>query len=90
MPDYSLGRHFEQFVDAQVRSGRFHDADEVLRAGLRLLETLEAEHSARAAQLARAVNDAFDEPGPDIPAEDVFDRLEAEYAADVKAAARGA
>ncbi|MBY6239637.1 type II toxin-antitoxin system ParD family antitoxin [Methylosinus sp. Sm6] len=90
MPDYSLGRHFEQFVEAQVRSGRFHDADEVLRAGLRLLEAREAERSARAAQLARAINDAFDERGPDIPAEDVFDRLEAEFAADMKAAARGA
>ena len=34
----SLGDHFEDFVDNSVSAGRFKNASEVIRAGLRLLE----------------------------------------------------
>ena len=34
----SLGIHFETFVDNRVVAGRFKNASEVIRAGLRLLE----------------------------------------------------
>ncbi len=34
----SLGDHFEDFVDKRVSTGRFKNASEVIRAGLRLLE----------------------------------------------------
>lgn len=39
---FSLGDHFEQFIDSQVNEGRYDNASEVVRAALRLLEDHEA------------------------------------------------
>ena len=38
----ALGDHFEHFVDSKVSAGRFKNASEVIRAGLRLLEEEES------------------------------------------------
>ena len=37
----SLGNHFESFIEAAIAKGRFSNASEVVRAGLRLLEEAE-------------------------------------------------
>jgi len=35
---FNLGDHFDQFISAQIQSGRFGNASEVLRASLRMME----------------------------------------------------
>ena len=49
----SLGNHFESFIENSISAGRFSNASEVVRAGLRLLE--EEEH--RVAALKAAINE---------------------------------
>ena len=34
----SLGDHFEHFIEGKISDGRFNNASEIIRAGLRLLE----------------------------------------------------
>lgn len=38
----SLGDHCDEFIAAQLKSGRYGSASEVVRAGLRVLEDMEA------------------------------------------------
>ena len=45
---YSLGLHFETFIKNQLSSGRYSNASEVIRSGLRLLEDYEDGREARA------------------------------------------
>jgi antitoxin ParD1/3/4 len=58
----SLGDHFSDFIDAQVSSGRFGTASEVVRAGLRLLE----EREAKLTKLRELIREG-DESGPGEP-----------------------
>lgn len=58
----SLGDHFANFIDAQVQTGRYGSASDVVRAGLRLLE----EHDARVRALQNALiqGERSGEPAP--------------------------
>jgi antitoxin ParD1/3/4 len=58
----SLGDHFAEFVDAQVQSGRYGSASDVVRAGLRLLESHETE--VRALQEALKAGEQSGAPSP--------------------------
>ena len=58
-----LTDHQEKVIDSLVRSGRYHDASDVVRDGLRLLEKRETEDSARLdalRQAARKGTEAFE------------------------------
>ena len=52
----SLGNHFESFVDDRVSTGRFKNASEVIRAGLRLLE----EEETKVIALTKAIREGLD------------------------------
>ncbi len=54
-----LTEHFDSFIDTGVRSGRFSNASEVVREGLRLLEQREAEDRAKLAWLRSAAEESF-------------------------------
>jgi len=75
----ALGEHFEEFIDEQVKSGRFNNASEVMRAGLRLLEDSEKMRALRLEELRRLIRDG-ESSGQPVVADEVFDRLEAKYA----------
>lgn len=76
----ALGHHFETFIRDQLQTGRFNNASEVVRAGLRLLEEQEQRRQLELEAL-RAEIAAGRASGPTKPAEDVFGRLEAKYGA---------
>ncbi|MDF1698562.1 MAG: type II toxin-antitoxin system ParD family antitoxin [Saprospiraceae bacterium] len=52
----SLGKHFEDFVRFRINEGRYKNASEVIRAGLRLLESEEQKFYA----LKSAIQDGID------------------------------
>ena len=52
----SLGDYFERFVDNKVCEGRFKNASEVIRAGLRLLEKEEN----KLLSLKKAINEKIE------------------------------
>ncbi|MCY7420463.1 MAG: type II toxin-antitoxin system ParD family antitoxin [Chitinophagaceae bacterium] len=52
----SLGNHFENFVDNTVSAGRFKNASEVIRAGLRLLE----EEETKLVALKKAIEEGIE------------------------------
>ena len=75
---YAVGKHFEGFIKQQVESGRYRSASEVIRDALRLLEEREELRETQMRNLRQQVQEGK-ESGPGIPADKIFDRLEAKY-----------
>eukprot|EP01033_Poteriospumella_lacustris_P023288 gene23288-17669_t len=74
---YSLGQHFEAFVQQQLVSGRYNNASEVIRDALRLMEDRDRRLLALDESIERGVADLKD--GRIQSAEKVFDRIEKKY-----------
>ena len=55
----NLTEHFDSFIESGVSSGRFSNASEVVREGLRLLEQRDAEDRAKLEWLRSAAQDSF-------------------------------
>ncbi|KRB18273.1 CopG family transcriptional regulator [Mesorhizobium sp. Root695] len=82
----TLGRQ-QSSVDARLSSGAYDSASEVIRAALRALDR---EEQTITAIMRAKVQEALDDPRPDIPADEVFERLERKHAKRMKAAGRDA
>lgn len=72
----SLGEHLAEFVETQVLSGRYGSASEVIRAGLRILES----HESRVRALQEALK-AGEDSGIPTPfdGEDFLKRMRATH-----------
>jgi antitoxin ParD1/3/4 len=57
----NLTKHFDQFIEKGITSGRFGNASEVVREALRLLEQRQQEDKARLAWLKREARKGFNE-----------------------------
>lgn len=75
---YTLGEHFEKFIQQQIKGGRYQTASEVLRDALRLLEEQERARSVALEALRAEIRKGL-ASGKGKPAEEVLDRLQAKY-----------
>lgn len=56
----NLTEHYNQFVEEQVEAGKYQNASEVLRAGLRLLEQQAQTEEQKLALLKKLAADGFE------------------------------
>lgn len=82
MANVNLGERFEAFIQEQIREGRYQNASEVVRAGLRLLEDHEVERKRQDAWMKAAITEAMEDPRPSLTSEEVGERLRSRYLAE--------
>ncbi|MDO3434499.1 type II toxin-antitoxin system ParD family antitoxin [Rhizobium sp. CBN3] len=76
----------QKSLDARLQSGAYSSASEVIRAALRALDR---EEDAIDEIMRRKIREAIDDPGSDIDAGTVFERLERLHAERLKAGRGG-
>lgn len=82
MPNYALSDHYENFIRKQLESGRYNNASEVVRAGLRMLEDYEAQRESWIREeIPARLTELRQDPAKAVPAESVFSRLETRHRA---------
>ena len=71
----TLGNHFEIFVKSRISVGRYKNASEVIRAGLRLLEEEESKVVALKQAIQEGIESGIEE---DFDSEQFLQKLKAE------------
>ena len=57
---YSIGKHFEAFIERLIASGRYSTASEIIRDGLRLIEEREQDREAKLEWLRAEIQKGLD------------------------------
>jgi antitoxin ParD1/3/4 len=74
---YSIGEHFEGFIQSLLESGRYSTASEVMRDGLRMMEEREQRRTAKLEALRAEIQKGLDS-GPAEEVGAMFARIKAE------------
>lgn len=81
---FALGDRFEAFIESQVKAGRYNNASEVVREGLRLLEDYELTLRSRADELRTLVDEGLSSGISTSDGPEFLDRLKSKYGAKPK------
>jgi antitoxin ParD1/3/4 len=76
---FALGDRFEAFIDTQVKTGRFNNASEVVREGLRMLEDYELTLRSRTDELRTLVDEGLSSGVSASGGAEFLDRLKEKY-----------
>ena len=77
---FALGDRFEAFIDTQIRTGRYNNASEVVREGLRLLEDYELTLRSRTDELRTLVDEGLSSGMSTSEGGEFLGRLKSKYA----------
>jgi antitoxin ParD1/3/4 len=75
----TLPTDMARMVREKVEQGSYASNSEVIREGLRMFQEAEALREQKLAWMREKIQESLDDPRPPVPAEEVFDRLEAKY-----------
>ena len=82
MTSIALNDHYERFIKRQLESGRYNNASEIVRAGLRMLEDFEeARENWLKNEVPKRLAEIETNPEIGVPAEKVFARIEVSHRA---------
>jgi antitoxin ParD1/3/4 len=82
---YTIGKHYEEFIRNLVDSGRYSNASEVMREGLRLIEEKEERRKAKLEALRTAIQEGLDSgPAANWDVEDLIAEAKRRKAAHAK------
>ena len=75
---YSIGKHFEGFIQGLLESGRYSTASEVMRDGLRMIEEREQRRNAKLEALRAEIQKGFDSgPAEEVDLADWIESIKA-------------
>ena len=70
---YSIGKHFEGFIEKLIESGRYSTASEIIRDGLRLIEEREQRREAKLEALRAAIQEGLDSPSEEVDIDELIE-----------------
>jgi antitoxin ParD1/3/4 len=75
---YTIGKHFEGFIEKLIESGRYSTASEIIRDGLRLIEEREQSREAKLEWLRAAIQEGLDSgPGREVDSKTLAEEVKA-------------